>query len=164
MALRITPLPQALGATVEGLDAPGDIDRATARQLLDAWHENLVLFFPRLSLGTDQHIALASVFGRLAATSTEDDDYRGKETLGANGELLVLDASRPADRANAWHTDVTFTARPPIGSLLSMKTCPDKGGDTLWSNQYAAYEALSPSYAASSMTSTPCTDDRASRA
>lgn len=142
MNLRVTPLPQALGAIVEGLD-PADLDGA-ADVLLAAWREHLVLFFPQLALDDDQHIALGEIFGSLAATSPAGDDYRAHERTGARGEVLVLDGSRKEDRANAWHTDVTFTAAPPIGSLLSMQVCPDKGGDTLWSNQYAAYEALSP--------------------
>jgi taurine dioxygenase len=143
MPLTVTPLPQALGATVEGLD-PHHLDDAVVEQLLAAWHENLVLFFPGIHLDEAAHVALGSVFGRLAATSAGDDDHRGKETLGPNGEILVLDGSRPQDRASTWHTDVTFTPQAPIGSLLAMQESPAKGGDTLWSNQYVAYEALSP--------------------
>jgi taurine dioxygenase len=144
MGLTVTPLPQALGARVEGLDLTRALDAATAERLRAAWLENLVLFFPGLGLTEQQHVALGSVFGALAATTQGSDDKRSHEALGPNGEILVLDGSRPADRANAWHTDVTFTPSPPIGSLLSMRVCPGKGGDTLWSNQYAAYEALSP--------------------
>jgi taurine dioxygenase len=144
MRFTVTPLPQALGAVVEGLDLDGGLDDATVGRLRQAWFENQVLLFPGLKLSEAHHIALGSVFGSLAATSTADDDQRGHETRGPNGEVLVLDGSRPADRANAWHTDVTFTAHPPVGSLLSMQACPAKGGDTLWSSQYAAYEALSP--------------------
>ena len=143
MPLTVTPLPQALGAVVEGLD-PTRLDPPTVEQLRAAWSENLVLFFPAIALDDDAHVALGSVFGRLAATTTGDDDYRGKETRGDNGEILVLDGSRPEDRASTWHTDVTFTEHAPIGALLAMQGSPDKGGDTLWSNQYAAYEALSP--------------------
>ena len=143
--MTITPLPQALGALVEGLDLAAGIDDDVAQRLRHAWHENLVLFFPGLGLTMDQHVALGAVFGTLAATSQGQDDHRAHEALGPNGEILVLDGARPADRANAWHTDVTFTPSPPIGSLLSMQTCPDKGGDTLWSSQYAAYDALAPS-------------------
>jgi len=144
MGMTITPLPQALGARVEGLDLATGVDDDTAQRLRNAWRENLVLFFPGLGLTEEQHIALGSVFGALAATTRTADDHRSHEVLGPDGEILVLDGSRPADRANAWHTDVTFTPSPPIGSLLSMRVCPDKGGDTLWSNQYAAYEALAP--------------------
>ena len=144
MTLTVTPLPQALGATVTGLDLSAGVDARTREDLLTAWRENLVLFFPGLGLDDDQHIALGSAFGRLAATSGKDDDHRRQEVRGPAGEILVLDGSRAQDRADTWHTDVTFTENPPIGSLLSMQVCPDKGGDTLWSNQCAAYDALSP--------------------
>ncbi len=144
MALTITPRPQALGATVTGLDLgdgprPDDVDRLRA-----AWLEHLVLFFPALHLTTEQHVALGGCFGTLAATSRSDDDHRDQRTIGPNGEVLVLDAATPEGRANAWHTDVTFTARPPKGSLLSMVACPAHGGDTIWTSQYAAYDALHP--------------------
>ncbi|HQV57542.1 MAG TPA: TauD/TfdA family dioxygenase [Ilumatobacteraceae bacterium] len=144
MTLVVTPLPQSLGATVTGLDLRAGLNDETVERLLRAWHDNLVLFFPELHLDDDQHIALGSVFGDLAATTQGNDDQRDHLNRGPRGEILVLDADRPQDRANAWHTDVTFTANPPIGSLLSMQVCPDKGGDTLWTNQIAAYEALSP--------------------
>lgn len=143
MAISVTPLPQALGARVENFD-PARLDEPTVAALRTAWHEHLVLFFPGLRLDEAQHIALGQVFGTLAATSSAHDDYRGKEAIGPNGEVLVLNAERREDRADTWHTDVTFTANPPIGSLLSMKVSPPTGGDTMWSNQYAAYEGLSP--------------------
>jgi taurine dioxygenase len=142
MVLRVTPLPQSLGAVVEGLD-PSHVLEA-ADQLRVAWREHLVLFFPQLGLDDQQLIALGGVFGTLAATSTAGDDHRSHHTRGPRREVLVLDGARKEDRANTWHTDVTFSESPPIGSLLSMQVCPTKGGDTLWSNQYAAYEALAP--------------------
>ena len=42
-----------------------------------------------------------------------------------------------------WHTDATFDAAPPQASIMQMEVCPTTGGDTLWSNQYLAYESLS---------------------
>lgn len=147
MTFTVTPLPQALGAVVEGLDlsaGPAAVTDAVAERLHAAWLDNLVLFFPRLHLDAATQIALGARFGRLAATTRGDDDFRDHETLGPNGEVLVLDCARPQERANTWHTDVTFTPDFPKGSLLAMQVCPDKGGDTLWSNQYAAYEGLSP--------------------
>ena len=144
MSLTITPLPSVLGATVTGLDVSGGLTAAVIEQLHDAWSEYLVLFFPQLNLTLEEHIALGEAFGRLAATTTGDEDYRGQPTTGPNGEVLILDASTPQGRANAWHTDVTFAATPPNGALLSMQICPSVGGDTLWSNQYLAYDALSP--------------------
>lgn len=144
MALTITPLPSVLGATVTGLDVGNGLSDDVVARLHDAWSDHLVLFFPRLGLSLDEHIALGEAFGRLAATTTGDEDYRGQPTIGPNGEVLILDASTPQGRANAWHTDVTFAVTPPNGALLSMQICPEVGGDTLWSNQYRAYDALSP--------------------
>ena len=54
----------------------------------------------------------------------------------------MLDSDKGA-RADTWHTDVTFSATPPMASILSMVVCPERGGDTLWTNQYLAYETLS---------------------
>jgi len=139
MSLTVTRLPQTLGAVVEGL--PEHFDDDTAQALAAAWAEHLVLFFPQAHLDDDRLIELGSVFGTLHATSPgRKDDNRNQTVLGPNGEILEIDARH--ERANAWHTDVTFAHTPPIGSLLSMRTCPERGGDTMWSNQYRAYETL----------------------
>jgi len=62
-------------------------------------------------------------------------------------ELFILDnhAGNPTDN-DAWHTDVTFIETPPMGSILYAKSLPPNGGDTIWANMKAAYEALSPAF------------------
>lgn len=144
MGMTVTALPQALGATVEGLDLAAGLDDVTVASLRRAWLDRQVLFFPGLHLTDEQHVELGAAFGALAATTGGGGDHRRHRTFGPHGEILVLDGSEPGGRANAWHTDVTFAAKPPVGSLLAMQVCPERGGDTLWSNQYAAYEALAP--------------------
>ena len=46
--------------------------------------------------------------------------------------------------ANAWHSDLSYLPAPPAYTLLHAWEVPDYGGDTVWSNQYLAYETLSP--------------------
>ena len=46
--------------------------------------------------------------------------------------------------ANAWHSDLSYLPAPPAYTLLHAWDVPPHGGDTLWSNQYLAYETLSP--------------------
>ena len=42
-----------------------------------------------------------------------------------------------------WHADTTMCAEPPMGAILYGIDVPPYGGDTLFANQYLAYEALS---------------------
>jgi taurine dioxygenase len=147
MGMNITPMRAALGAVVEGLDVTVEVDSQTAAELVKAWHDHQVLFFPQLNLSPAQQVAFAGVFGpRLAATTESGKDYRNTGTLDEGGfpEILILDSSKGAFQAtNVWHTDVTFTDQPPIGSLFCMETPAPSGGDTMWSSQRAAYAALS---------------------
>ena len=42
-----------------------------------------------------------------------------------------------------WHTDTTMVAEPPMGAILYGIDVPAYGGDTMFANQYQAYDALS---------------------
>jgi taurine dioxygenase len=44
---------------------------------------------------------------------------------------------------NAWHSDLSYLPEPPNYTLLHAREVPGYGGDTVWSNQYLAYETLS---------------------
>ncbi|MCF2526044.1 TauD/TfdA dioxygenase family protein [Yinghuangia soli] len=141
MSLSIRQLPQALGAVVTGL--PEKFDSVLGEQLHEAWMEHLVLFFPQAHLDDERLVELGSLFGDLAATTPgEENDARDYMTkLGKGGEILELDSDKERG-ANIWHTDLTFAETPSIGALLSMQVCPERGGDTMWLNQYRAYETL----------------------
>ena len=66
------------------------------------------------------------MFGGTAMTSTIEDT-----------------ADSPPD-ADGWHTDVTWVAEPPAYAVLNAKVIPERGGDTMWTSLFAAYDALSP--------------------
>jgi len=56
----------------------------------------------------------------------------------------VEDSEASPPKAFRWHTDIPWEARPPKFGLLSAQVVPDAGGDTMWVDTAAAYEALSP--------------------
>ena len=60
-------------------------------------------------------------------------------------EVFVIHAHRDSQVANGefWHSDVSCDELPPLGTILQIHVLPEIGGDTLFANMYAAYEALS---------------------
>ena len=149
--IAISPLPGALGAVVEGLEVAKLSDDALAEIAVDlkaAWAEHLVLFFPGANLAPIDQMRMARLFGNhIAATTEAGGDYRNAPSLRDEGfpEILVLDTELKLDprQTAVWHTDVTFTDNPPIGSLFVMEIAAKSGGDTMWSNQIKAYKSLS---------------------
>ena len=138
MALEITPVTTAIGAEVSGVDLRDDLDDATVARIRQALLDHLVLFFRGQDLDDDAHLRFAQRFGPLSisplATRYQD-----------SAAVTVLDQVAPkGEGADEWHSDNTFMANPPLGSILRCVQLPATGGDTCFASMYAAYEALSP--------------------
>ena len=148
--LDVELLSATIGAVIRGLDLGGALDDATVAAVRRIWLERKVVFFPDQQLDADGHLAFASRFGEPTEghpvipgidghPQVFEIDYTASRKLyAAYGDVST------ANRGVSWHTDVTFVARPPLGSILRAVVVPPSGGDTLWSDQQAAYEALSP--------------------
>ena len=136
MSLAITRLAGALGAEVRGLDL-GGATASDAERIRSLLLEHAVLFFPGQQLTMEQHVAFGRHFGPLEAHPNL------KNPFTQHPELFELAASQ-GGIADEWHTDLTFLASPSQMSILRMVKCPPVGGDTMWTNLCAAYEALSP--------------------
>jgi alpha-ketoglutarate-dependent taurine dioxygenase len=132
--LDITPLTPTIGAEIRGLDCSEPLDAETLGAVRTAWLEHLVLFFPDQHLTPDTQAAFASQFGAIT------EGHPVEPSLDANPNVLPIDSVK--DRTNFWHTDVTFMSKPPTGAFLYAVTIPDSGGDTMWANTRAAYDAL----------------------
>jgi taurine dioxygenase len=136
--LTIEPTAASFGATVHGLDLRAEIDPATAERLRRAWLEHQVLVFPDQDLSFDDLEAVARAFGPIG----EDPYFRPLP-----GQAQVVALTREADEtsplfADVFHSDWSFLAVPPAATLLSGVDIPPVGGDTLYADQYAAYEIL----------------------
>ncbi|GAA2361101.1 TauD/TfdA family dioxygenase [Streptomyces cuspidosporus] len=133
--LTVTPVSGALGAEIRGVDLT-DLTDDLFERVHELLLEHLVVFFPdQAHLTPEAHIALGRRLGEV-----EVHPFLPK--VEGHPEIVVLDADQGA-KADEWHIDVTFRPNPPVASILHLITCPEAGGDTMWSNQYLAYETLS---------------------
>jgi alpha-ketoglutarate-dependent taurine dioxygenase len=133
----VVPLTTVLGAEVAGVELVPELDDAVVTALRQALLRHKVLFFRGQSLDAGALTRLARHFGELTEAHPVEPSVEG------HPEVLALDADEGA-RADIWHSDLTFQQRPPMGAMLHAKVVPAVGGDTIWSDMSATYEALSP--------------------
>lgn len=139
MALRVEPSGQACGARVTGVDLNTGLDSHTVAAIRAAWLEHHVLAFPDQFLDDDALERFTISFGGFG-----DDPFFAPIA----GRKHIAAIRREADEqtplfAENWHADWSFQARPPSGTCLNAVEIPPTGGDTLFANQHAAWEALS---------------------
>lgn len=135
----------ALGAEVVGLDLRAELSEDTVRRLRAAWLEHIVLVFRGQDLSHEQHIAFSRRFGAL-----DDHDSIPKFRHPDHPELLLVTNFENTGKRLAvgrqWHSDLSTTTRPAMGSLLYCQEAPPAGGDTMFANMYRAWETLSPAF------------------
>src|SRR5439155_8010686 len=135
--VHIMPVTSVIGAEVRGVDLRDDLSDAVVARVRQALLDHLVLFFRDQDLDDDAHVRFALRFGPLSipplATRYQDSPA-----------VTVLDQVAPkGEGADEWHSDNTFMAKPPLGSILRAVRLPGVGGDTCFASMYAAYDTLS---------------------
>ena len=133
----VRPCNPVIGARVRGLRFGPHLPDEAIEEVKVALDRHLVLFFEGQDITPAEQVAFGRRFGRLQV-------HQYLPSLPDHPEIVVLenDRDRPP-QVNFWHSDVTFLEEPPLGSILLAREIPPCGGDTIWSNMYAAYEALS---------------------
>ena len=144
MAIEIRALSEALGAEVVGVDLAHRLDDETFERIHEAHLEHLVLAIRDQDLTPEQHTAFSRRFGEL------DIHVLDQFLLPGHPEILVVSNKKVNGRAvglqdagTHWHSDISYREYPSLGSLLYALEVPPEGGDTLFANMYAVYEALS---------------------
>ena len=137
--IRVTPVTRVIGVEVEGVDMTKPVSAAQIDDLSRALANHNVLFFrDQPELTPVQQIDFAKNFGplHLHPAAAKEDEHPELFVIHTHGESFV---NNGAD----WHTDVSCDEEPPLGTLLQIHRTPGSGGDTLFANMYAAYDALS---------------------
>ena len=136
--IEVRPIAGALGAEIHGVDMAGDLDDEVASEVRQAFLDHLVIFLRDQSVTPQQQLAFARKFGE----PMEYPQLKGLPECSFVTPVVKLEHERN-NFGGIWHSDTTYLEIPPMGSMLLAKETPPAGGDTLFANQYLAYEALS---------------------
>jgi len=143
-SFEIRDLPEILGAEILNLDLSQPLDEGDFARIRRRLADRAVLVFrDQEKLTPEQQIAFSRRFGPL------EIHVQHHFHLAGHPEILivsnVIEDGKPlglVDAGKYWHSDLSYMALPSLGSLLHSKEWPAEGGDTLFVNMVAAYEAL----------------------
>jgi alpha-ketoglutarate-dependent taurine dioxygenase len=141
----IQPLDGPVGAEVRDLNVAGSLSPDAFERLHDAHLRYHVLVFRDQRITPLEQVAFSRRWGTL------ERHVLHQFALAGHPEILivsnVLEDGRPTGLGDAgvyWHSDLSYKARPSLGSFLHAQELPPEGGDTLFANQHLAWGTLSP--------------------
>lgn len=145
--MHIVPSTDPIGAEIQGLDLALPLSEADFSRVEAAFNQHAVICFPRQQLTEPQLIAFARRFGEVEKIFlTHYAHPRYPEIMYVSN---IRENGRDighADAGRVWHTDMSYTARPPRATLLYALEVPLENGvalgDTLFSSAAAAHDAL----------------------
>jgi taurine dioxygenase len=136
--LEIEPLTPSFGAEIKALDL-----RAAARPKDAIWEavsKYGVVFVRDQDLSLDDLVAVTQSLGSVLRVPYVTGMDSHPDVIAV---LKEADEKRIATFGGTWHSDFSFLSEPPSLTLLYSVQLPSVGGDTVWADQCAAYEALS---------------------
>jgi taurine dioxygenase len=136
--LQVKRIAGALGAEIQGVDLAAGLSPSLAAEIRQVFLEHGVIFFRDQQLDAAQFLR----FGEAMGQPIEYPFVKGIEGYPVIIPVMKLEHER-SNFGGIWHSDTTYLEQPPMGSMLLAREVPPFGGDTLFANQYLAYEALS---------------------
>jgi taurine dioxygenase len=139
--LTVRPNPSGFGAALSGVDLGKPLTGEAVSEIRHAWLRHQVVFFPDQPMTHDDLERFTRYMGEWG-----HDPY----VAPIEGHPHILEIRRNPDEpvapfGSAWHSDWSFQESPPSATILHGKVIPPVGGDTLYADGYAAYDALSDS-------------------
>jgi taurine dioxygenase len=148
LALSVAPLSPVVGARIDGIDWRRPIDAATAGAVVDAFNRHCVLCFPGQKISAEDQQRFAAVFGKADAgfRKPPSEDFEGARQRGV---MLVTNIRKDGkaigflpDGEMQFHSDGAHRDIPYRATTLFAIKIPSRGGETLFANLQAAYDAL----------------------
>jgi taurine dioxygenase len=136
--MKISPL-GGVGVEITGVDIAAGLSDKDFTGIKQAFSDEGLIFFRDQTINEEEHIAFAEKWG----------DINVNRFFAANEEypqiaLVTKEAEQTGNIGGGWHTDHSYDVEPAMGSILVARELPESGGDTLFTNMYKVYDALSP--------------------
>jgi taurine dioxygenase len=139
----IRQLGKSIAAEVVDIDLSQPLDAPTQAQILDAFYTHQVLAFRNQKLTPEQYLRFGRYFGEL------EPFFLSRYNLENYPNIYVLSNVKKDGKLIGrygagmhWHSDHTYQEAPASATFLYAIEVPPEGGDTLFINNYAAYESL----------------------
>lgn len=137
-AISVRKVSGGCGAEIQGVNL-ANLSNHEMDEIKNAYRDYGVIFFRDQKLTPEEHIAFARRWGPININRFFPADGTYPEIAEVRKEK-----NQTANIGGGWHTDHSYDVEPAMGSILVARQLPESGGDTLFANMYAAYEALSP--------------------
>ena len=146
LAIEVIPT-GTVGAEVKGVDI-AQASKSEVDAIKRAWYRHDVLIFREQKLSDDDLLAFSRHFGALDSPPNQG---AGRRSPPGYPDIYVIsnvrdEAGEPigalGDGEAAWHTDMSYLARPPDASMLYSLEIPACGGDTYFCGMKAALAAM----------------------
>jgi taurine dioxygenase len=135
--LTLKHLAPSIGTAVLGIDLRDPLSEDLHKFLHQLLLDRKVIFFRDQFLSPEQHLDFGRRWGELEVVPFLEHDK-------THPELLTIRRGSDRSYENIWHSDVSWRVEPSLGSILRALKVPAVGGDTMWADMTAAYDALSP--------------------
>jgi len=142
--IAVTPISPTLGAEIRGVDLSKEVPADQLAEIDRAFAEHLVLAFRGQEIGAEDQKRFGRHFGLLHRHVLAKS--KALSSMGEDPEILAWHTDKESRNTagDAWHHDVSCDTNPIWVSLLRLLKLPEGGGgDTVFANQYLAYESLS---------------------
>ena len=126
-----------VGVTVTSLAVP-DASAGEITDLRQLLADHGVVVLPGQDVDDAAFVAFLQRFGALAFTT-------GETAVAGYPDLnVVSNVGRTTPPRSVFHVDTSYVRRPPAYTALRAVTVPAQGGETVFTNQYLAFETLPP--------------------
>ncbi|MDO5680236.1 MAG: TauD/TfdA family dioxygenase [Pelistega sp.] len=139
----IRPFDNTFGAEILNLDLSRPLSDEDFKRVHQAHLEHHVIVFRQQNISPAQQVSFSRRFGPL------QKHVLSQFALENHPEVLVISNIKKNNKAIGlvdagyfWHSDLSYLPTPSLGSLLYAQELPRIGGDTLFADQHAAYDAL----------------------